>query len=107
MHLGIKKSPLDPFSCIDDDSYLETLSYWLELGSSVTWNSLSDVLDHFETKHTVDELTDKIVSVLGGGHQVRVWVMCIQYSIHRRHICVPSQSPSHPAGPPPGLQTQL
>ena len=62
VHLGIKKSPLDPFSCIDDDSYLETLSYWLELGSSVTWNTLLDVLGHFETKHTVDELTDKIVS---------------------------------------------
>ena len=46
----------------DDDSYLETLSYWLELGSSVTWNTLLDVLGHFETKHTVDELTDKIVS---------------------------------------------
>ena len=59
--------------CSDDrNRFLETLSYWLEHGSSVTWKTLLDVLGHFETKHTVDELTDKIVSVLGGGHQVSV-----------------------------------
>ena len=46
--------------------------YWLEHGSSVTWKTLLDVLGHFETKHTVDELTAKIVSVLGGGDQVSV-----------------------------------
>ena len=69
--LDIKKSTLDQFSN-DDDPYLEALSYWLEHGSSVTWKTLLDVLGHFETKHTVDELTDKIVSVLGGGDQVSV-----------------------------------
>ena len=69
--LGIKKTTLDQFSN-DDDPYLETLSYWLEHGSSVTWKTLLDVLGHFETKHTVDELTDKIVLVLGGGDQVSV-----------------------------------
>ena len=69
--LGIKKSTLDQFSN-EDDPYLETLSYWLEHGSSVTWKTLLDVLGHFETKHTVDELTAKIVSVFGGGHQVSV-----------------------------------
>ena len=75
--LGIKKTTLDQFSN-DDDPYLETLSYWLEHGSSVTWKTLLDVLGHFETKHTVDELTDKIVSVLGGGDQVSVWVFCVE-----------------------------
>ena len=75
--LGIKKSTLDQFSN-DDDPYLETLSYWLEHGSSVTWKTLLDVLGHFETKHTVDELTDKIVSVLGGSDQVSVWVLCVE-----------------------------
>ena len=57
---------------------LETLSYWLEHGSSVTWKTLLDVLGHFELKHTVDELTDKIVSVLGGPHQVSVQVLCVK-----------------------------
>ena len=60
----------------DRNRFLETLSYWLKHGSSVTWKTLLDVLGHFETKHTVDELTDKIVSVLGGGHQVSVQVLC-------------------------------
>ena len=69
--LGIKKSTLDQLSN-ENDPCLETLSYWLEHGTcgSVTWKTLLDVLGHFETKHTVDELTDKIVSVRGGGHQV-------------------------------------
>ena len=66
----------------DRNKLLETLSYWLEHGSSVTWNTLLDVLGCFETKHTVDELTDKIVSVLGGGHQVNVCVLCAEL---RRH----------------------
>ena len=56
----------------DRNKFLETLSYWLEHGSSVTWKTLLDVLGHFETKHTMDELTDKIVSELGGAHQVSV-----------------------------------
>ena len=79
--LGIRKNSLDElrqeFSS-DDDCYLETLSYWLEHGSSVTWKTLLDVLGHFETKHTVDELTEKIVSVLGGGDQVSVQVLCVE-----------------------------
>ena len=56
----------------DRNRFLETLSYWLEHGSSVTWKTLLDVLGHFETKHTVDELTDTIVSVLGGADPVSV-----------------------------------
>ena len=56
----------------DRNKFLETLSYWLEHGSSVTWKTLLDVLGHFETKHNIDELTDKIVSELGGAHQVSV-----------------------------------
>ena len=56
----------------DKNRFLETQSYWLECGSSVTWKTLLDVLGHFETKHTIDELTDKIVSELGGAHQVSV-----------------------------------
>ena len=47
-------------------------------GSSVTWKTLLDVLSNFETKHTVDKVADKIVSALGGGHQVGVWVLCVE-----------------------------
>ena len=77
----MKKSTLDGLGqqfSNDDDRYLETLSYWLEHGSSVTWKTLLDVLGHFETKHTIDELTDKIVSELGGAHQVSVQVLCVE-----------------------------
>ena len=79
--LDMKKYTLDELGRQfpnDDDRYLETLSYWLEYGSSVTWQTLLDVLGHFETKHTVDELTDKIVSVLGGVHQASVQVLCVE-----------------------------
>ena len=77
--LGMRKNSLDELGkhfSNDDDCYLETLSYWLEHGSSVTWKTLLDVLGHFETWHTVDELAGKIVSVLGGGDQVCVQVVC-------------------------------
>ena len=79
--LGMGKFTLDEVQqqfANDDDCYLETLSYWLEHDSSVTWETLLDVLGHFEIKYTVDELTDKIVSVLRGGHQVSVQVLCVK-----------------------------
>ena len=79
--LGMEKFTLDEVQqqfSNDDDCYLETLSHWLEHGSSVTWKTLLDVLGHFETKHTMDEMTDKIVQVLGGGHQVSVQVLCVE-----------------------------
>ena len=79
--LSLRKRTLDDLRQqfpSEDDCYLETLSYWLEHGSSVTWKTLLDVSGHFETKHTVDELMDKIVSVLGGGDQVSVWVLCVE-----------------------------
>ena len=44
----------------DRNRFLETLSYWLENGSSVTWKTLLDVLGHFETKHNIDELTTRL-----------------------------------------------
>ena len=81
MALGMKKNSLDEFGqqfLNEDDRYLETLSHWLEHGSSVTWKTLPDVFGHYETKHNVDELTAKIVSVLGGGDQVSVQVLCVE-----------------------------
>ena len=79
--LGMWKNSLDELGQKfpnDDDRCLETLSYWLEHGSNVTWKTMLDVLGHFETKHTVDELTGKIVSVLEGGEQVSVQVLCVE-----------------------------
>ena len=79
--LGMKKSTVDTFGqqfSKDDDRYLETLSYCLEHGSSVTWKTLLDVLGRFETWHTVDEVMDKILPVFGRGHQVSVQVLCVE-----------------------------
>ena len=79
--LGMEKFTLDEVQqqfSNDDDCYLETLSYWLEHDSSANWKTLLDVLGHFEIKHTVDELTNKIVSLLGGGHQVSAQVLCVK-----------------------------
>ena len=61
----------------DRNRFLETLSYWLEHGSSVTWKTLLNVLGHFETKHNIDELTDTIVSELGGASKVRK-MFCVE-----------------------------
>ena len=61
------KSTLNGIShqCSDDrNKLLEILSYWLEHGSSVTWKTLLNVLGHFETKHTVGELTSKLCQSL-------------------------------------------
>ena len=81
LFLGMRKSTLDELGKQfpnDNKCYLEPLCYWLEHGSSVTWKTLLDVLGRFETWHTVDELTGKIVSVLGGGDQVSVQVLSVE-----------------------------
>ena len=73
--LGMKKSTLDGLGQQfpnDDDRYLETLSYWLEHGSSVTWKTLLDVLGLSELECTMVKLRGKIVSELGGAYQVSV-----------------------------------
>ena len=44
----------------------------------MTWKTLLEVLGHFETKHSIEELTDKIVSELGGAHQVSVPVLYVE-----------------------------
>ena len=73
--LGMKKSTLDGLGQQfpnDDDRYLETLNYWLEHGSSVTWKTLLDVLGLSEVECTMVKLRGNIVSNLGGAHQVSV-----------------------------------
>ena len=48
----------------DDDAYYSMLEYWLEHGHNVSWKTLLDAVGHFETKKTVDDITDKIVEEL-------------------------------------------
>ena len=79
--IGMKKNTLDELGQQfpnDDNRYLGILHYWLEYGSNVTWKTLLDALDHFETKYSVDRLTEKIVFVLQGVHQVSVQVLCVE-----------------------------
>ena len=48
----------------DDDAYYSMLKHWLKNGHNVTWKTLLDAVGHFETKKTVDDITDKIVEEL-------------------------------------------
>ena len=47
-----------------DDAYYSMLKHWLKHGRNVTWKTLLDAVGHFETKKTVDNITDKIVGEL-------------------------------------------
>ena len=44
-----------------DDAYYSMLEYWLKYGRNVTWKTLLDAVGHFETKKTVDDMTERIV----------------------------------------------
>ena len=48
----------------DDDAYYSMLKHWLKHGRNVSWKTLLDAVGHFETKKTVDDITDKIVDEL-------------------------------------------
>ncbi|MDA8002526.1 MAG: hypothetical protein MPL62_14705, partial [Alphaproteobacteria bacterium] len=68
-HLGISLGiPLESLSHISsthsscEDRYLEVLIYWLEHNEAACWRTLLEVLSHFETKQTMDELTQKILA---------------------------------------------
>ena len=44
-----------------DDAYYSMVEYWLKHGHNVTWKTLLDAVGHFETKKTVDDMTERIV----------------------------------------------
>ena len=44
-----------------DDAYYSMLKYWLKHGRNVSWKTLLDAVGHFETKKTIDDMTEKIV----------------------------------------------
>ena len=48
----------------DRVAYRTMLSTWLKHGRKVTWKTLLDAVRHFETKTTVDDMTNKIVEEL-------------------------------------------
>ena len=48
----------------DDDAYYSMLKHWLKHGRNVSWKTLLDAVGDFETKKTVDDITDKIVDEL-------------------------------------------
>ena len=45
-----------------EDRYLEVLIYWLDQNKAASWRALLEVLSHFETKHTIDRLTQDILA---------------------------------------------
>ena len=45
-----------------EDRYLEVLVYWLDHNKAASWRALLEVLGHFETKHTMDRLTQDILA---------------------------------------------
>ena len=55
----------------DDDAYYSMLKYWLKHGHNVSWKTLLDAVGDFETKKTVDHITNKIVGELAPS-QVRI-----------------------------------
>ena len=48
----------------DDDAFYSMLEHWSKNGRHVSWKTLLDAVGHFETKKTVDDITDMIVEEL-------------------------------------------
>ena len=48
----------------NDDAYYSMLKHWLKHGRNVSWKTLLAAVGDFETKKTVDHITDKIVEEL-------------------------------------------
>ena len=72
---------IDEESTDDDDAYYSMLKHWLKHGRNVSWKTLLDAVGHFETKKTVDDITDKIVKELAPS-QVSIQIG----SFHCNHV---------------------
>ena len=44
------------------DKYRKVLEYWLDHNEAASWKALLEVLGHFETKVTMDKLTQDILA---------------------------------------------
>ena len=65
IHLKLPQEVLSHFlsahsSC--EDRYLEVLIYWLAHNEAASWRTLLEVLGHFETKQTMDQLMQVILA---------------------------------------------
>ena len=83
----------------DDDAYYSMLKHWLEHGRNVSWKTLLDAVGDFETKKTVDHITDKIVEELApsqvsiqiGSFHFNLQNMCSTTHIHNYIVLCTSQ----------------
>ena len=48
------------------DKYRKVLQYWLDHDEAASWKMLLEVLSHFETKQTVDQLTQELLATQVG-----------------------------------------
>ena len=64
-----------------DDAYYSMLEHWLEHGHNVSWKTLLDAVGKFETKETVDDITDKIVKELAPS-QVSIQIRSFHFKLH-------------------------
>ena len=44
------------------DRYRKVLKYWLDHNEAASWKVLLEVLSHFETKQTLDQLTQEVLA---------------------------------------------
>ncbi len=44
------------------DKYRKVLQHWLDHNKAASWRTLLEVLGHYETKHTMDQLTQDILA---------------------------------------------
>ena len=56
------------------DKYRTMLSCWLEHSNTASWGMLLDVLGHYETKHTMDQLTQDILATEGSEVRSNGWM---------------------------------
>ena len=66
------------FSC--EDRYLEVLIYWLAHNEVASWRTLLEVLGHFETKQTMDQLTQEVCQVSG------MFVQRLLYQLYMNNV---------------------
>ena len=84
-----------PTSTLDDvehsqsrsrDRYRKVLKYWLDHSEAASWRTLLEVLGHFETKHTMDQLTQEILATQDSAVS---WAFRFLVGLCRcRHLCI-------------------
>ena len=47
------------------ERYLDVLIYWLDHNEAASWRTLLEELSNFETKHTMDQLMQKVLAIQG------------------------------------------